>query len=68
MRRVSQTKEFPNRKRGPLYAGLCMHYRIGFVDEPKFRTSMAELRSQIVAAQERALYYACELRSCAPFR
>lgn len=48
--------------------GLRMHYRIGFVDEPKFRTSMAELRSQIVPAQERALYYACELRSCAPFR
>jgi len=38
------------------------------IAKPKFRPSMGELHSQIVAAQERALYYACELRSCAPFR
>jgi tocopherol O-methyltransferase len=55
------------RRYGP---GPRVHYRTGFVDEPPQLSGSAELRSQIVASQERVLYYAStfwQLRSV-PFR
>ncbi len=45
------------RRYGP---GPRVHYRTGFVDRLKPPTTIADLRSQIVASQERVLYYACE--------
>jgi tocopherol O-methyltransferase len=40
--------------------GPRVHYRTGFVDGTKPPTTIADLRNQIVASQERVLYYACE--------
>jgi len=45
------------RRYGP---GPRVHYRTGFVDEPLRLTTAAEIRRQIVASQERVLYYAGE--------
>jgi len=53
------------RRFGP---GPRVHYRTGFVDGPIKTTTIAELRSQLVAGQERVLYHAGEfwdLRSVA---
>jgi len=45
------------RRFGP---GPRVHYRTGFVDGPVNGTSIAELRNELVAGQERVLYYAGE--------
>jgi tocopherol O-methyltransferase len=45
------------RRFGP---GPRVHYRTGFVDQPILATTTAELRKQLVAAQERVLYHAGE--------
>jgi SAM-dependent methyltransferase len=45
------------RRYGP---GPRVHYRTGFVDEPVRLSTTADLRQQIVASQERVLYYAGE--------
>jgi tocopherol O-methyltransferase len=61
---VQQVAEFYDQKTrtvlrryGP---GPRVHYRTGFVDEPVELSSSARLRQQIVASQERVLYYAGE--------
>jgi tocopherol O-methyltransferase len=45
------------RRFGP---GPRVHYRTGFVDSPVKATTIAELRSELVAGQERVLYHAGE--------
>jgi tocopherol O-methyltransferase len=45
------------RRFGP---GPRVHYRTGFVDGPVTATTIAELRNELVAGQERVLYYAGE--------
>jgi tocopherol O-methyltransferase len=52
-----QKTRFVLRRYGP---GPRVHYHTGFVDGLKPPITIADLRSQIVASQERVLYHACE--------